>query len=94
MNLTTTFKDELEFAWWVEIITKQPCCTYYFGPFFSQQEAQWFLPGYLEDLEQERYQEICIQIKQCQPRELTLFEEEWKYSFLLKSTNLIHFESQ
>jgi hypothetical protein len=76
MNLTTTFKDEhLEFALWVEITTKQPCCTYYFGPFLSPQEAQWFLPGYVEDLEEEGYEEIRIQFKQCQPKELTIFEE-------------------
>ncbi|MBW4573006.1 MAG: DUF1816 domain-containing protein [Tolypothrix carrinoi HA7290-LM1] len=75
MKLTETFKEEqLEFAWWVEIITNQPCCTYYFGPFFSSHEAERFLPGYVEDLEQERCQEIRLQIKQCQPKELTIFE--------------------
>lgn len=63
------------FAWWVEIVTDQPRCTYYFGPFMSQQEAQWYLPGYLEDLEQEGHQGIRLQINPCQPEELTIFEE-------------------
>lgn len=65
-------------AWWVEIVTKKPDCTYYFGPFMSQREAQLSQLGYLEDLEQERPKLIAIAIKQCQPKELTIFEEEWK----------------
>ncbi len=77
MKFTETFaQEQLEFAWWVEIVTEQPSCTYYFGPFVSTQEAQWFLPGYVEDLEQEGHQKIRPQIKQCQPKNLTLFEEE------------------
>lgn len=79
MQLTEKFKQEqFEFGWWVEIVTLQPQCTYYFGPFFTTQEAQWFVPGYAEDLEQEGCQEILIQIKQCQPKEITIFEKEWE----------------
>ena len=26
-------------AWWIEIKTNQPACTYYFGPFDSELEA-------------------------------------------------------
>lgn len=65
-------------AWWVEIVTKKPDCTYYFGPFASHREAQLSQLGYLEDLEQERPQLIAIEIKQCQPKELTSFEDEWR----------------
>lgn len=61
-------------AWWVEIITKKPDCTYYFGPFASHREAQLSQLGYIEDLERERPKLIAIEIKQCQPRELTIFE--------------------
>ncbi|HEY9637212.1 MAG TPA: DUF1816 domain-containing protein [Coleofasciculaceae cyanobacterium] len=63
-------------AWWVEIVTKKPDCTYYFGPFVSHREAQLAQLGYIEDLEQERPQLIAIDIKQCQPKELTIFENE------------------
>jgi hypothetical protein len=62
--------------WWVEIITKQPDCKYYFGPFESHREAQLSQLGYIEDLERERPKLIAIEIKQCQPEELTIFRDE------------------
>jgi hypothetical protein len=65
-------------AWWVEIVTKKPDCTYYFGPFASHMEAQISQLGYIEDLEQERPKLIAIEIKQCQPEELTIFEDGWR----------------
>ena len=64
-------------AWWVEIVTKNPDCKYYFGPFVSHREAQLSQLGYIEDLERERPKLIAIEIKQCQPKELTIFEDEW-----------------
>jgi hypothetical protein len=63
-------------AWWVEVVTRQPYCTYYFGPFQSLQEAKLVQPGYIEDLEQEGAKEIVSQIKWCSPKELTLLEEK------------------
>ena len=36
--------------WWLEIITKEPYCIYYFGPFDSLKEAQLEQGGYIEDL--------------------------------------------
>lgn len=63
-------------AWWVEIVTKKPDCTYYFGPFASHREAQLSQLGYIEDLERERPKLIAIEIKQCQPKELTIFEDK------------------
>ncbi len=86
---TTTFNNEhFEFAFWVKIITKHPCCIYYFGPFFSPQEAQLFLPGYVEDLEQEGYEEISTQIEQCQPKELTIFSpvDNQQFELLLRKS--------
>ncbi|ACC85458.1 DUF1816 domain-containing protein [Nostoc punctiforme] len=81
MKLTHNLKQEpSEFAWWIEIITNHPNCTYYFGPFISPKEAYWFLPGYIEDLEQEGNQEIRFQILQCQPKELTISKNEWQDS--------------
>ncbi|AFZ31663.1 protein of unknown function DUF1816 [Gloeocapsa sp. PCC 7428] len=67
--------NHVELDWWVEVTTTQPNVIYYFGPFASRQEAQWFLPGYIEDIEQEGCQEICVQVQQCQPTELTVEEQ-------------------
>lgn len=58
--------------WWVEIQTKTPQCTYYFGPFESAEVARDSLEGYLEDLRLERARGITVQIKQCQPEHLTI----------------------
>ena len=77
-ELFTSYLEKMGQAWWVEIITKKPDCTYYFGPFVSHREAQLAQLGYLEDLEQERPQLIAIEIKQCQPKELTVFKDEWR----------------
>lgn len=74
----TSYLQMIGQAWWVEIVTKKPDCTYYFGPFASHMEAQISQLGYIEDLEQERPKLIAIEIKQCQPTELTIFEDEWK----------------
>lgn len=70
-------------GWWVEISTAMPCCTYYFGPFSSSQSAQLALAGYIEDLEKEGARDLTLQIKQCQPKKLTIFEDEIDESFLM-----------
>jgi len=62
--------------WWVEIATETPDCTYYFGPFDSAKEAQLNQSGYIEDLEQEGAQGIAVRLEQCQPKILTICEEE------------------
>ena len=76
-EILMTYLEKVGMAWWVEIVTKKPDCKYYFGPFASHREAQLSQLGYIEDLERERPQLIAIEIKQCQPKELTIFEEEW-----------------
>ncbi|HEY9877626.1 MAG TPA: DUF1816 domain-containing protein [Leptolyngbyaceae cyanobacterium] len=64
-------------TWWVEITTFNPPCTYYFGPFYSYQEAEIHSPGYIEDLIKEGAGEILSLIKSCNPTELTVsFEKE------------------
>ncbi|OKH38073.1 hypothetical protein NIES2119_10960 [[Phormidium ambiguum] IAM M-71] len=68
-NLAKT--DEIEFGWWVEIITLFPACSYYFGPFANILEAAAAKVGYLEDLQQEGAKGITLRIKQCQPETLT-----------------------
>lgn len=74
----TSYLEKAGMAWWVEIVTKKPDCIYYFGPFVSHREAQLSQLGYIEDLERERPKLIAIEIKQCQPKDLTIFEDEWK----------------
>lgn len=74
----TSYLEKAGMAWWVEIVTKKPDCIYYFGPFVSHREAQLSQLGYIEDLERERPKLIAIEIKQCQPKDLTIFEDERK----------------
>lgn len=71
----TSLLQILGLAWWVEIITETPRCTYYFGPFASADEAQAAQSGYLEDLEQEGAQGIRVTIKRCKPTELTIADD-------------------
>ncbi|MGB5713797.1 MAG: DUF1816 domain-containing protein [Waterburya sp.] len=61
--------------WWLEIQTKKPQCTYYFGPFDNAAEARALQDGYLEDLMAEQAQVIAAEIKQCQPKYLTICRE-------------------
>jgi hypothetical protein len=72
----TDFLQILNTPWWVEIITAQPKCTYYFGPFSNLAEAEAACPGYFEDLESEGSQVIEVIIKRCQPDKLTICHEE------------------
>jgi hypothetical protein len=64
--------DFLGFAWWVEIKTDSPHCTYYFGPFASANEANQAKPGYIEDLQSENAQGIAVSVKRCKPTQLTI----------------------
>lgn len=61
--------------WWIKIQTTVPLCTYYFGPFASNEEAQIYQAGYLEDLTMEEAEGIIIDLEQTQPQILTIFEE-------------------
>jgi hypothetical protein len=63
-------------AWWVEIVTDSPRCTYYFGPFASATEAEQHKGGYVEDLVQEGAQGIKLSIKRCKPHKLTIYDEQ------------------
>jgi hypothetical protein len=60
----------------VKVVTDNPGCTYYFGPFASAKEAKLYQPGYIEDLVQEEAQIIAVDVKRCAPKRLTSFEEE------------------
>jgi len=35
--------------WWLEVKTTEPACTYYFGPFETESEAELQKTGYLDD---------------------------------------------
>lgn len=63
-------------SWWIEILTSKPACLYYFGPFDSCWQAKYYKPGYIQDLEQEKAEMVNIQIKQCQPKELTVYKSD------------------
>jgi len=65
----------LGLAFWVEIVTDNPNCTYYFGPFSTEQEAALSKSGYVEDLETEGAQGISVSVKRCKPTDLTIFDE-------------------
>ncbi len=61
--------------WWLEINTTIPECTYYFGPFNNAKEATLSQYGYIEDLLGEQARGITVEVKQCQPDRITIFEE-------------------
>ncbi len=65
----------LGLAFWVEIITDNPKCTYYFGPFLQAKIAEEASEGYLEDLKNEGATGIKLTVKRCKPGELTIFDE-------------------
>jgi hypothetical protein len=64
-------------AWWVEIKTSQPACTYYFGPFDSEVEAGMAKGGYIEDLEQEGAQNIQTSVRLCSDPDPLTITDEW-----------------
>ncbi|HBL15171.1 MAG TPA: hypothetical protein DD379_28030 [Cyanobacteria bacterium UBA11162] len=81
MNFTAQVEDvvlssleKLELAHWIEIVTDQPHCLYYFGPFANRKAAQRSLAGYIQDLEQEGAKVISCEIKKGQPEELTVMD--------------------
>ena len=62
--------------WWVEIKTNQPYCIYYFGPFDTVKQARRNRGGYIEDLVEEKAHGITVEIKQCSPDNLTIYQDE------------------
>ncbi len=74
-DLFTNFLNVFGLAWWVEISTDNPRCTYYFGPFDDELAAKAAQGGYIEDLEQEGARGIKVMIKRCKPSQLTVDED-------------------
>jgi hypothetical protein len=67
--------DFLGFAYWVEIETKSPQCTYYFGPFLNAADAQVACQGYVDDLRQEGAQDLTVQVLRLKPDNLTVYDD-------------------
>ena len=74
-ELLISILESLGLAWWVEIVTENPKCTYYFGPFLKEDEAETAKAGYLEDLEQEGATDIRCTVKRDKPSDLTIYED-------------------
>lgn len=71
-----TLLEPLGLTWWVEVMTENPQCTYYFGPFLSSKEAEMSKSGYLEDLHREGAETTHVVIKRCKPPAvLTIYDE-------------------
>ncbi len=85
MELTTPrlTDEDLELGWWVEVITENPLCTYYFGDFESREKAEWATGFYVKDLEKDGAEGISTQLKHCQVEELTNFEDELRSSSVM-----------
>lgn len=66
----------LGLAWWLEITTESPNCTYYFGPYLRASEAEADKQGFMDDLEKEGARNIKFAIKRCRPDRLTVFDEK------------------
>lgn len=63
--------------WWLEVKTSEPACTYYFGPFDIEQEAQLQQQGYIDDLQQEGSKVFSVKAiaLSTPPQQLTVYEE-------------------
>ena len=63
-------------AFWVEIVTDRPECTYYFGPFDNRKDAEASVPGYVEDLQQEDATVVKSEVKRFRPQNLTIYDDK------------------
>lgn len=60
--------------YWIEIKTQNPECTYYFGHFDSSLAAKFMQNGYIKDLIEEEAIVESVELKQCQPQQLTIIK--------------------
>jgi hypothetical protein len=77
-DFLTNFQNVLGLAWWVEVKTDEPQCTYYFGPFSDEAAARSTEAGYVEDLVSEGAKNIVVTVKRCKPEHLTVTNESGK----------------
>jgi hypothetical protein len=74
-ELFTSLLESVGLAWWIKIVTDNPECTYYFGPFLSQTEAEEARPGFIEDLESENAKIVSQDVMRTKPTEYTIYDE-------------------
>ncbi len=80
-NIFTSVLEALGLAVWIEIVTDSPRCTYYFGPFTSESEAELAKIGYIEDLEAEGSKGLAVMVKRCKPEKLTIYDDSLDFKF-------------
>ena len=68
--------DKHEAPYWLEIKTKNPTCTYYFGHFNHPLAAKLMQQGYIQDLIEEKTIVTSIKLKRGNPERLTIIELE------------------
>ena len=61
--------NKLGLAWWAKIETKQPCGTYWFGPFITKRGLKENMPSFLEDLSEEGFKNIKYSFDRCKKEE-------------------------
>ena len=74
LDLFTFYGSSLPY--WLEIKTKNPTCTYYFGRFNHPLAAKLMQQGYIQDLIEEEAIVTSIKLKRCDPEKLTIESEE------------------
>lgn len=67
--------DSFGLAHWVKIVSENPQCTYYFGPFLTSDEAREAQSGYVEDLIGEGARVDKLEIRRCKPQNLTVYDD-------------------
>ena len=72
---TIKLKILMEQDWWIKIRTANPLCIYYFGDFDSFNAAASAQHGYILDLLNEEARILSVEIKQYQPKQLTVVLE-------------------
>jgi hypothetical protein len=80
-NIFTSVLEILGLAVWIEIVTDSPNCTYYFGPFSTNSEAESAKIGYIEDLEAEGSKGLSVMVKRCKPENLTVYDDSLDFKF-------------
>jgi hypothetical protein len=80
-NIFTSILETFGLAVWIEIVTDSPRCTYYFGPFTSEAEAEAAKFGYIEDLESEGSKGLSVMVKRCKPNALTVYDDSLDFKF-------------
>ena len=74
-NIFTSIFEAIGLAVWIEVVTDSPRCTYFFGPFINEAEANLAKVGYVEDIEAEGSKGLVITIKRCKPEKLTIYDD-------------------